>query len=76
VLVQPGGATTVDYVPGLMEVLGRPPVVVPTHWDDIDAPLTEPARDWGGLDALRRAVESASPRTEFVVVDHLETFTP
>jgi L-ascorbate metabolism protein UlaG (beta-lactamase superfamily) len=76
VLLQPGGATVVDYVGELMEALGRPPVVVPTHWDDFDFPLDEPARDWGGLEALRAAVRSVSPRTDFVVVDHLEELTP
>jgi L-ascorbate metabolism protein UlaG (beta-lactamase superfamily) len=75
-LLQPGGATVVDYVGELMEALGRPPVVVPTHWDDFDFPLDEPARDWGGLEALRAAVRRASPRTDFVVVDHLEELTP
>ena len=72
VLLQPGGATVVDYVGELMDILGRPPLVVPTHWDDFDHPLDQPAVDWGGLDALRTAVRRASPRTEFVVVDHLE----
>jgi L-ascorbate metabolism protein UlaG (beta-lactamase superfamily) len=75
-LLQPGGATVVDYVGELMEALGRPPVVVPTHWDDFDFPLDEPARDWGGLEALRTAVRRASPRTDFVVVDHLEELRP
>ncbi|MGH8792193.1 MAG: MBL fold metallo-hydrolase [Stackebrandtia sp.] len=75
-LVQPGGAHTPEYVPRLMSALGNPRYVVPTHWDDFDEPLTEPAVDWGGLDALRDAVAQASPDTEFVVVDHLETFTP
>ena len=72
VLLQPGGTTVVDYVDGLMDVLGRPPVVVPTHWDDFDHPLDEPAVDWGSLEALRTAVRRASPRTEFIVIDHLE----
>jgi L-ascorbate metabolism protein UlaG (beta-lactamase superfamily) len=72
VMLQPGGATVVDYVGDLMDALGRPPVVVPTHWDDFDHPLDEPARDWGGLEALRAAVRRASPRTDFAVVDHLE----
>jgi L-ascorbate metabolism protein UlaG (beta-lactamase superfamily) len=76
VLLQPGGATVVDYVGRLMGLLGNPPVVVPTHWDDFDLPLDQPARDWGGLEALRQAVRRASPRTEFVVLDHLEEFTP
>jgi L-ascorbate metabolism protein UlaG (beta-lactamase superfamily) len=75
-MVQPGGSTVHDYVPRLLSCLDHPPYVVPTHWDDIDEPLDEPAVDWGGLTGLRKAVEAASPDTRFVVVDHLETFTP
>ncbi|MGK5450170.1 MBL fold metallo-hydrolase [Streptomyces radiopugnans] len=75
-MIQPGGSTVHDYVPRLLSCLGHPPYVVPTHWDDFDEPLDEPAVDWGGLEGLRRAVEEASPHTRFVVVDHLEAFTP
>ncbi|GAA2435208.1 MBL fold metallo-hydrolase [Streptomyces macrosporus] len=75
-MIQPGGATVHDYVPRLLSCLDHPPYVVPTHWDDVDEPLDEPAVDWGGLTGLRNAVRAASPSTRFVVVDHLETFTP
>ncbi|MEV0645360.1 MBL fold metallo-hydrolase [Phytomonospora sp. NPDC050363] len=75
VLVQPGGGSTPAYVPRLFEALGEPRYVIPTHWDDFDLPLTEEAEDWGGLDALREAVAKASPRSEFVKIDHLERFT-
>lgn len=73
-LVQPGGAGTPQYVPRMFEALGSPRYVIPTHWDDFDEPLTAPAVDWGGLEALREAVALASPSSEFVVVDHLERF--
>lgn len=75
-LIPPGGDRVYDYVPRLLDALDRPRYVVPTHWDDFDFPLDEPAKDWGGLDGLRAAVATASPRSRFVVVDHLETFTP
>jgi L-ascorbate metabolism protein UlaG (beta-lactamase superfamily) len=75
-LVPPGGASVHEYIPRLLRATGRPRYVVPTHWDDFDHPLTEPARDWGGLDPLRAAVAEASPASRFVVVDHLETFAP
>lgn len=75
VLVQPGGASTPAYVPRLFGALGEPRYVIPTHWDDFDKPLTEPGVDWGGLSALQEAVAKASPRSEFVKVDHLERFT-
>lgn len=75
-MIQPGGASVPGYVPRLLSCLGHPPYVVPTHWDDFDEPLDEPAVDWGGLKELRRAVRDAAPETRFVVVDHLESFTP
>ena len=75
-LIQPGGGSVPDYVPRLLEILDHPPYVVPTHWDDFDRPLSEPARDWGGLSALETAVRQASPSAQFVRLDHLQTFTP
>jgi L-ascorbate metabolism protein UlaG (beta-lactamase superfamily) len=75
VLLPAGGGSIVDYVARLLRATGHPRHVLPTHWDDFDYPLTEPARDWGGLDALRDAVATASPRSTFVVLDHLKTFS-
>ena len=64
------------YAGRLMGVIGNPKYVLPTHWDDFDVPLDEPARDWGGLTALQQAVAAASPGTKFVKLEHLQTFTP
>lgn len=75
-MVMPSGGGIPGYVPRLMECLGNPRYLLPTHWDDFDEPLEEPAVDWGGLDGLRQAVTDVGARTEFVVVDHLESFTP
>lgn len=74
--IQPGGGTIHQYIPRLMKALDYPSYVVATHWDDFDYPLSEPARDWGGLKALETAVLKASPDTKFIVIDHLETFVP
>jgi L-ascorbate metabolism protein UlaG (beta-lactamase superfamily) len=76
VLLPAGGGKIVDYVSRLLRATGHPRYVIPTHWDDFDYPLAEPARDWGGLEPLRAAVAAASPTSTFRVVDHLETFTP
>ncbi|TVT34003.1 MBL fold metallo-hydrolase [Amycolatopsis rhizosphaerae] len=76
VLLPAGGGKIHDYVARLLGAVGGPRFVLPTHWDDFDYPLTEPARDWGGLETLRAAVAKASPASEFVVVDHLDTFRP
>lgn len=75
-LVQPGGASVPGYIPRLLEVLDHPRYVIPTHWDDFDHPLGEPARDWGGLTGLEAAVRKADPSARFVRLDHLQSFTP
>ncbi|QHY96017.1 metal-dependent hydrolase [Streptomyces sp. S4.7] len=75
VMIQPGGANVPGYVPRLLDLLGHPAYVVPTHWDDFDEPLDRPAVDWGGLDALHDAVRKASPKSRFVKLDHLETLS-
>lgn len=75
-LLPAGGAKVVDYVARLLRALGYSRYVLPTHWDDFDYPLSQPAKDYGGLEPLRAAVAAASPSSRFVVLDHLETFTP
>jgi L-ascorbate metabolism protein UlaG (beta-lactamase superfamily) len=72
-LVPAGGAS--GYAGRLMATIGNPRVVLATHWDDFDYPLAQPARDWGGLQALRESVLAASPTTRFVKLEHLQTFT-
>jgi L-ascorbate metabolism protein UlaG (beta-lactamase superfamily) len=76
VLVPVGGGSLHDYVGRLMRALNHPRWVLPTHWDDFDHPLTEPAVDFGGLEPLREAVAKASPRSTFVTLNHLQSFTP
>ncbi|MBF6331701.1 MBL fold metallo-hydrolase [Nocardia transvalensis] len=75
-LLPVGGAKVREYVPRLLRTLGNPRYVLPTHWDDFDYPLGEPARDTGGLDPLRKAVAAASPDSRFVVLNHLEMLSP
>jgi L-ascorbate metabolism protein UlaG (beta-lactamase superfamily) len=75
-IVAAGGGSIHDYVGRLMRSLDYPTWVLPTHWDDFDYPLDQPAVDWGGLLPLQDAVAAASPSTNFVKLDHLETFTP
>jgi L-ascorbate metabolism protein UlaG (beta-lactamase superfamily) len=75
-IVAAGGGSIHGYASRLMSALGGPTWVLPTHWDDFDFPLSEPAHDWGGLQQLRTAITTASPATTFVTLDHLETFTP
>jgi L-ascorbate metabolism protein UlaG (beta-lactamase superfamily) len=73
VFVQPGGKHTPEYVERLLEATGFPPYVIATHWDDFDKPLTEPAVAGGDVEALRERVAAASPDSEFLLIDHLES---
>ncbi|EPH46153.1 MBL fold metallo-hydrolase [Streptomyces aurantiacus] len=63
---------TYQYVPRLLDALGRPGVVVPVHWDDFERPLSEgPVADSGtDLDAFAAEVRRASPRSRVVVPDY------
>jgi hypothetical protein len=54
-------------------MLGEPRWVLPSHWDDYDLPLDQPARDWGGLQRLRSAVAAARPSATFLQLAHAET---
>ena len=71
--VQPGGGHTPGYVERMLEATGFPPYVVLTHWDDFDEPLTEPAVPGLDWEPVRDRVAAASPDSEFIVIDHLES---
>ncbi|HEX2144878.1 MAG TPA: MBL fold metallo-hydrolase [Glycomyces sp.] len=64
-----------DYEERLFAAIGQPPYVIPTHWDDFEEPLTEPAVDLFGGAALGDTVSKYSPDSQFVLLDHLESFT-
>jgi L-ascorbate metabolism protein UlaG (beta-lactamase superfamily) len=63
-----------DYTRRLLLALGRPKVVVATHWDDQGLPFGAPQTE-----ALERVktfvseVKKASPRSQLVVPKHFET---
>ncbi len=65
-----------DYTARLLDCLGRPGIVVATHWDDQGLPFGAPQES-----ALRHAqafveeVEAASPQTRVIVPLHFQTIT-
>jgi L-ascorbate metabolism protein UlaG (beta-lactamase superfamily) len=63
-----------EYVPRLLEALGRPRTVVPVHWDDFESPRTSPpkasAQNRARLEATVAQVRRVSPRTRVVVPDY------
>jgi L-ascorbate metabolism protein UlaG (beta-lactamase superfamily) len=64
-----------DYEERMLAATGFPPYVIPTHWDDYEEPLTEPAIDLFGAAALGERVAEVSPDSQYVLLDHLESFT-
>lgn len=67
----PSTDATHDFVPRVIEALGRPRTVVPVHWDDFETPLQNPPR---ASDDMRHRLERftddvrrASPRSRVVV---------
>ncbi len=73
--MQAGGGSGTRYEERLLEATEYPAYIVPTHWDDYEEPLTEPAVDWLGAHRLGEKVAQISPESEFVFLDHLESFT-
>jgi L-ascorbate metabolism protein UlaG (beta-lactamase superfamily) len=69
------------YASRLMELLGRPRVVLPTHWDNFERPYSEGAQDLrdvlgdaGRLDLFVQELRRASPGSRVVVLDFFESF--
>src|SRR2546430_13437283 len=59
-----------DYTPRLLRALNYPGVVLPTHWDNWERPLTEPPQDPravlgddGNLDVFVREVKRSEEHT-------------
>jgi L-ascorbate metabolism protein UlaG (beta-lactamase superfamily) len=75
----PSSTATDDYVPRLMEALGRPKVVVPVHWDNFETDLRNPPAvapaDATRLDALIAAVRKASPRSQVIRPEYDTPYT-
>ena len=72
-----------DYTPRLLRALNYPGVVLPTHWDNWERPLTEPPQDPravlgddGNLDVFVREVKEVSPESQVVVLKYFESFAP
>lgn len=83
-LVAPFGRSQIhDFTPRLLKALNFPKVVLPTHWDNWERPITGPAEDArtrfgdaGSLDLFVKELRQASPRTRVVVLKYFESFSP
>jgi L-ascorbate metabolism protein UlaG (beta-lactamase superfamily) len=70
---------THDYVPRLLEALGKPKVIVPVHWDNFETDLRNPPpvapADATRLDALITAIRKASPRSQVITPSYDTPYT-
>lgn len=65
-----------DYTGRLMGVLGNPPLIIPTHWDNFLLPYE--ASQQAAIDAVQqfvKEVQSASPNTNVIVPKYFEAIT-
>ena len=72
-----------DFTPRLLHALNYPRVILPTHWDNWERPLTEPPQDPravlgddGNLDVFVKEVRQVSPGSQVVVLKYFESFSP
>ena len=71
------------FTPRLVKALNYPKIVLPTHWDDFEAPLSEPPRDLRGiygdvanLDLWVKEMKTVSPKTRIVTTSYFGSFAP
>lgn len=63
-----------DYTGRLVRALGRPRLVIATHWDEQSLPFGAPQdQRLREAEVFVREVKRVSPRTRVIVPRHLET---
>ena len=63
-----------DYTGRLLRALGRPRVVIATHWDDQGLPFGAPQDEaWARTRSFVAEVNAVAPRSRVVVPRHFET---
>ena len=74
---------TVDFTPRLVRALGYPKLVLPTHWDNFEAPLTGTPTDLravygdpANLDLWVKEMKKLTPRTKIVTMGYFGSYAP
>ncbi len=72
-----------DFTPRLLRALNYPKIVLPTHWDNFEAPFSAPPRDLrdtfgdpANLDLWVKEVKQLSPKSQIVTMKYFESFAP
>jgi L-ascorbate metabolism protein UlaG (beta-lactamase superfamily) len=74
---------THDFTPRLVRALDYPKLVLPTHWDHFEAPLSAPPTDLRGiygdpanLDLWVKEMKKLTPRTRIVTMNYFGSYAP
>ncbi len=74
---------TVGFTRRLMRALDRPKLVLPTHWDNFEVPLTGSPQDLRGvygdpanLDLWVKEMKTYSSRTKIVTLNYFASYAP
>ena len=74
---------TFDFTPRLVRALNYPKLVLPTHWDNFEAPLTGAPTDLraiygdpANLDLWVKEMKKVTPRTKIVTLPYFGSFAP
>ena len=72
-----------DFTPRLLKALNYPKILLPTHWDNFEKPLSEPPQDLralfgdpANLDLWVKEVKQVSPKIRVVTMKYFESFAP
>jgi L-ascorbate metabolism protein UlaG (beta-lactamase superfamily) len=71
------------FTPRLMKALNFPKLVLPTHWDNFEAPLTEPPQDLrsiygdpANLDLWVKEMKTLTPTTKILTLKYFGSYAP
>ncbi len=74
---------TFDFTPRLVRALSYPKLVLPTHWDNFEAPLSGAPTDLraiygdpANLDLWVKEMKKVTPRTKIVTMPYFGSFAP
>ena len=71
------------FAPRLLKAINHPPMLLPTHWDNWEKPITDPPQDLrdvlgdgGNLHIIVKDIKQESPISRVVVPKCFESFAP
>jgi len=83
-LIAPLGRSQVpNFTARLVKAINEPKVILPTHWDNWERPLSDPPQDArnqlgdaGNIDLFVKEVKQLSPKSQVVTMNFLQPFSP